>query len=328
MRNPNLTWMALLVVAGTGAAAGMALAGPAGVSISGIDVPISPMELMIRRRQNTELLRTADKLFAAEGDNPEAHAIQGIVYSIQGWPSESVLAFELAAGGDNYESSGLHYHAGALRDLGRGQEAAQLRREQRLVPSSNRFEHVSIEANIVDDLRAVEAWDDAIEAADVLLETVPGNVIAHSTVADLMWSMGEVDEAMFQMFLGARTGTRSYRYLEVLAHMAVDEGRLDEAAQHLAQARKQRPRLPRIRSLQLQVSCELGEEEQLLEELSYPRFRGHMDPGLLISEAECRARRGEYDQARVLLDDLRAMYPELPHARAAVARIEATLPSR
>ena len=72
----------------------------------------------------------------------------------------------------------------------------------------------------------------------------------------------------------------------------------------------------------------VGEEEKILEEQSYPRFRGHMDPGLLVAEAECRARRGEYDQVTVLLDDLRAMYPELPHAQAAVARIEATLPSR
>ena len=320
------------VVLGVGCiATGVSVAGPAGVNSSGAVIPttaIGPIEFMIRRRHANQLVDTAEELFITDPDSPKAHAIHGIVYSMQGWPTESLVAFEMASGGDLYEQEGLHYLAAALRDLGRGEEAAELRREQRLVPSPNPYIHVSIEANIVDDLRSVEAWDEAIEAADVLLATVPGNVIAHSTVADLMWAMGDVDEAMFQLFLVSRTGQRSYRYLEVLSNIAVDEGRLGDAAELLAMVRKQRPRLPRIRALQLETLCELEEEEMLLLELEYPRFRDNMHPSLLAAEVSCRLRRGELDKAAAVAGDLRVMSPALPQAQAAVALVDLALTSR
>jgi len=304
-----------------------AVAAPTGLPSKHFGTPIGTLELMLRKRQTSRLFNEADKRFADDPDSPDGHAIRGAAFAIQGWPTESIVSFELAAGGEFYEEEGLRYLAEALREVGRADEAAELRRELRMVPTPNPYAYIAIEANLVDDLRAAEAWDEALEAAEFLLETEPGNSIVHSTVADLMWAMGDVDEALFQLFLVSEQGRRSYRYREVLAHMAADEGLLDDAAEQLAAARKQRARLPRIRALQLDVLCELGEEEHILAEFDYPRFRDHGHPDLLAAEATCRARRGELEVAAALADDLRVMFPDLPRAQASVAFVEAALQS-
>ena len=206
-----------------------AVAAPTGLPSKHFGTPIGTLELMLRKRQTSRLFNEADKRFADDPDSPDGHAIRGAAFAIQGWPTESIVSFELAAGGEFYEEEGLRYLAEALREVGRADEAAELRRELRMVPTPNPYAYIAIEANLVDDLRAAEAWDEALEAAEFLLETEPGNSIVHSTVADLMWAMGDVDEALFQ-HAGADPGQH------MRLGLAFEDHRVDAlAVQQLAQ---------------------------------------------------------------------------------------------
>lgn len=308
--------------------AGVATAGPTGLAEDAFSVPIGKRELMVRKRLTNQIYREADQLLSADPDDADGQSLRGVALAIEGWPSEALASFELAVGGDFYEKEGFRYHAESLRITGRGDEAAALRREFRMVPSPNPYGYIAIEANVVDDLHAAGQWDEALVAAERLLATDPGNSLVHSTVADLMWSLGFEDEALFQLFLVTGNGKRNFRYREVLARIAADGDLPEVAAKELAQARKQRPRHPRIRAFQLAVQCELGVEEETLREFGYPRFANHGHPDLLAAEGECRARRGEVAQAQALADDLRLLFPELTQAQAAVTRIEQAVASQ
>jgi len=289
---------------------------------------VSSLERALRRRNTQQIMKIADEKLAVDPDDPEAQALRGAAFSILGWPTEAVLSFELACGGAFYEQEGQRYHAESLRDLGYGIEAAEMRRERRLVDSLNHHASVGIEANIVDDLRTAGAWEAALDAADDLLATAPQHVIVHATVAELMYDLGEHDEAMFQLFLAQRTRDRSFRYREVLAQIAYDERLYDEAIVEIAKARKQRSRLPRVRALQLLARCDGGEVEQALTELDYPRFRDHGSPELLAAEAHCRVLNGELGRARLLVADLQSLAPDSPHTENAAAVLAAAASGR
>jgi len=278
---------------------------------------VSPLEKALRRRNTKDIFALADEKLAIDPDDADAQALRGAAFSIEGWPTEAVVSFELALGGDFYEQEGQRYHAEALRELGRGLEAAQLRRERRLVETPNQFAYIGIEANIVDDLRWAGAYYEAQEAAVELLATDPQNAIVHSTVAELAYELGDVDEAMFQLFLAARTSDRSYRYQEVLARITYDEGLLDASIEHSSRARKQRPWLARVRALQLTARCEVGEAADALIELDFPRFRNNGSPQVMAAEIYCRMRNGEEEVARALMSDLVLLAPNSQYTRFA-----------
>jgi tetratricopeptide (TPR) repeat protein len=286
---------------------------------------ISPTERALRRRNTPFLLQQAEALLQADPSDPNAHAIRGAAYSILGWPHDAVAEFTLSGGGEFYEVHGQHYHSVALRDAGRPVESALLREQWRVVDSPNQFAHIAIEINIVEDLRLAGAWDEALDAADFMLATDPGNVLIHANAAHLYYDMGDVDEAMFQLFLAARQTERSHRYQEVLALMAYEEGLLEEAAERLTLARKQRPRFPRLRALHMKVRCDGEETDAVLKESAYPRFANHVHPDLLAAEARCHALAGQLAEARVLVEDLRVLYPGFEATEEAAAFVEAAV---
>ena len=149
------------------------------------------------------------------------------------------------------------------------------------------------------------------------------NVLIHANAAHLYYDMGDADEAMFQLFLAARQTERSHRYQEVLALMAYEEGLLEEAAERLTLARKQRPRFPRLRALHMKVRCDGGEVDEVLKEAAYPRFANHAHPELFAAEVRCHVLAGQLDEARLLVDDLRLLYPDFAVTKDAAAFLEA-----
>jgi len=285
---------------------------------------VSPVERALRRRNTPFLFQQAETLLAANPSDPDAHALRGAAYSILGWPHDAVAEFALSGGGDFYEVHGQHYHFVALRDVGRPVESAELREEWRVIDSPNQFAHIAIELNIVEDLRLAGDWDAALDAADVMLATDPGNVLIHANAAHLYYDMGDIDEAMFQLFLASRQTERSHRYQEVLALMAYDEGLLEEASERLTLARRQRPRFPRLRALHMKVQCDGEETERVLREAAYPRFANHAHPEIFAAEARCHALAGQLDEAREVVEDLRTMYPGFEATEEAAAFVEAS----
>ena len=288
---------------------------------------VTPLEKALRRRNIEQIISLGNAKLAEDVDDPDGHALRGAAFSISGWPTEAVNEFELARGGDFYESDGQRYHAESLRDLNRGVEAAQHRRERRLVDTPNHFAYVGVEANIVDDLRSVGAWAEALDAADDLLATAPQNVISHATAAELRFDIGDDDEAMFQLFLAARANPQSYRYQEVMAKIAHHDKLYDEAIEHIGIARQQRPRLPRVRAAQLRIRCEVGEAAEALIEVDYPRFRNHAHPELLEVEAFCHHRNGDLERAREAYEDLLSVAPQSPHAQRATSYFDDVAPT-
>ena len=285
-------------------------------------IDVSPIERALRRRNTPFLFQQADVLLAADPSDPNGHAIRGAAYSILGWPHDAVAEFALSGGGDFYEVHGQHYHSVALRDVGRPVESASLREEWRVVDSPNQFAHIAIEINIIEDLRLAGAWNEALDAADVMLATDPGNVLIHANAAHLYYDMGDVDEAMFQLFLGSRQTERSHRYQEVLALMAYEEGLLEEAAERLTLARKQRPRFPRLRALHMKVRCDGQETEAVLKEAAYPRFANHAHPELLAAEVRCHVLAGQLHEAEMLVADLQILYPGFAVTEEATALLD------
>ncbi len=283
---------------------------------------ISPEERALRRQNSKYLFKLADDALVTDPDHMDAHALRGTAYTMLGWPTEAVGEFDLVTGGDFYDLFAVHYHSLALMDIGANREAAQLQEGWRINDSPNPFTYISIEIHIVDALRQGQLWDEGLDAADFALATDPGNILIHSNVAHFYYDMGDVDEAMFQLFLGSRHTERNHRYQEVLAQMAYDEGLLDEAYERTVAARRQRARFPRLRALQMKVRCDGGEWEEVLKEANYPRFKDHAHPDLLEAESRCWALSGDLGQAKVLADDLAVLYPGFRQTNAARAFIE------
>ena len=272
---------------------------------------VSPEERAIRRRNSAFLFKSADALYEADPSNPDVHSMRATAYALEGWPLDALVEFELASGGDFYEKHAMHFHAEALRDLGRMQEAAALRRAWRVVDQPNRFADIALEIHIVEDLRLAGAWDEGLDAVDVMLATAPGNVLVHSYAAHFYYGMGDVDEAMFQLFLGSRQTENNHRYQQVLAEMSFDEGLLDDTSALLKRALRQHPRYPPLRALQLRAWCDGGLTEHALEQARFPRLAAHAFPGLLAAEARCLVQSGDRAGAQVLVEDLRFLYSSL-----------------
>ncbi|HCH63705.1 MAG: hypothetical protein CL927_20360 [Deltaproteobacteria bacterium] len=272
---------------------------------------VTAEERAIRRRNAKFLFARAEEVLAADPSDPDGHALRGTAYILQGWPLDAVVEYELAAGGDFYEKFAVHYHGEALRALGRFDEAAALRKEWRVVKQPNQFADIATEIHIVEDFRLAGAWDQGLDAVDVMLATAPGNVLVHAYAAHFFYDMGDVDEAMFQLFLGARQTENNHRYQHVLAAMSYDEGLVDDASDRLKRALRQHPRHPPLRALQLRAWCDGGFTELALTEVGYARFAGHAYPDLLASEARCHVQAGDFEGAHLLVGDLQTLYPEL-----------------
>ena len=284
---------------------------------------VSAEERAIRRRNSAFLFQRADELYAEDPSNPDVHTMRGTAYALEGWPIDAAVEFELATGGDFYEKHAMHYHAEALRDLGRLHEAAALREEWRVVDQPNLYADIALEIHIVEDLRLAGAWDEGLDAVDVLLATAPGNVLVHAYAAHFFYDMGDLDEALFQLFLGARHTQNNHRYQEVLAVMAFDDGMLDETSARLVAALRQRPRYPRLRALQLRAWCDDGNTDQSLREAAYPRFANHVHPLLMASESRCHAQAGDIETARRLVDEMMMLYPDFVVSDETAAFVEA-----
>jgi hypothetical protein len=75
----------------------------------------------------------------------------------------------------------------------------------------------------------------------------------------------------------------------------------------------------------MKVRCDGEETDAVLKDSAYPRFANHVHPDLLAAEARCHALAGQLAEARVLVEDLRVLYPGFEATEEAAAFVEAAV---
>lgn len=259
----------------------------------------------------------ADRFLRRNPTRRVGWAVLGGIESLRGWAPEAVSAFESGTGTQWYLGPGRPLLADALRDAGRGHEAAALRREvlldEKRVPARMRAY-----AALVDDLRAA---GDASGAEDALAEALgqwPRSSLLLSVAADVALDAGDVAaaEGWLTLIDHLRMGPVR-RTLVVQLRLARVQGQ-HERVDHVARVLGRSPGYdPVVQALVAHSLCDRGEAEEALALLGDGLGRG--DVVVAVAEARALALAGDARAAREQAVWLSARHPGQPDVAALVA---------
>lgn len=311
---PRLLLLATLVVGLMGAGGKERLRGKLGKRggrspARGLKDPTIPRSA-ITALQEGKLLRAwklVDNHLQRQPRGRAAHAVLGGVESRLGWAPESLEAFEAGEGSLWYAGAGRALHANALRDVGRGEEAHWLRRED--TRSNRQGVQIRSYANMVDDLRAA---GDVAGAEAVLAEAMgrwPRSSVVLSLGADLALDRGDLAEAESWLALTRHFNGPVRRTRHVNLRVALLEGdheRVDEIALSLLRVQAGDP--VAIAAM-AHARIDRGEAEEALAVLAEPEAERRGNAVVLVAEARALAAVGRTAEAEDLLAFVRARHP-------------------
>ncbi len=258
--------------------------------------------------------RAAHRRFEAElAANPDDLMTQGQLasaYARGGRYADAVVLFDMAPFGSWYEDKGLLDHAHALRVLGRGEEAAELRLSTR-VTQSDREGMITL-LSAVDDYLEAGRPELAEELAQEAVGAFPSSPATHAWLASAHAGLGRWDDAEAELWLADLLGPPSARSLTLGAELAMARGDLEEAGALLEDAVVLRPDSRVIMSLRAEVERRDGNCPAALNLIGKARFGFQEEPQAMAVEARCLAEMGYPEEASDLLSNALALYPAHP----------------
>ncbi len=252
--------------------------------------------------------------------DPEIASRLGTAYVQMGYYADALSPFEDAAGSTYYANNGLGAHAGALRELGRYDEALALRQAM-LLGAEGEGKQLVVLLALSDDLAAMGDIDGAVDAAWEALAIRPDGPMSHAWLADLHAQRGESDEALFHAWLADHYGQAMSRSWTARARIALDDDAPIEALDAMMAAREGRRRNAEFAILHAQVYERLGwlEDARWLLELKQPLYGDRHD--WLLGYGRVLHALGERREACELLTRAQRLYPHHHQAQATAARL-------
>ena len=256
---------------------------------------------------NGAALTAARRALQEEPNDLDLLAVEAIALARTGRHRQALVAFGGVPGGTVYEQLGLGEHALALRKAGDADAAAALREERWIAAETDRVELGSL-LHRVDDLLAAGDRSGAFDVSLQALARAPAAADAHAAHAEVLFSLGDVEEAHFHLLLCAPASTRG---LLLRGAVALSEGDLSGADRDLVEVRRRRPQWARGAAVRAHALVALGTPEDAVSLLDMPAFASSEDPDLLRARALAYAGLGRSADARAVLAGLAQMYPDL-----------------
>lgn len=269
-------------------------------------IPVSAMEAL-QQGQLARAWRFADNHLQRQPRGRAGHAVMGGVESRMGWAVEAVDAFDAGVGARWYGAVGRSLHANALRAVGRGREAADLRRDDQ------RDERKAVQLRtwvaMVDDLRAA---GDPAGAERVLaggMAAFPRSSVLMSVGADLALDAGDIAGAeawlaLIHHYVGPVRRTR-----HVNLRIAVMEGNHERVDTVSAALLRAEPGDAQALAGLAHSLVDRGEPQEAWAVLQGIEARRRGDASLLTAEARALAALGQREDARTLIAFVRDRHP-------------------
>lgn len=263
----------------------------------------------------------------ANPDDSDLHAAYGTVLAKGGRFAEALVAFELSAGGDWYEQSGLPAHATALAHVGRSPEAVALRTSFELAGGRPAGASLGVRLSQVQDHLDGGRPELAVALAEAAVDEFPGSPLSFAALSEARTAAGDLDGAGWALLRGEALGAAGSRYLR-LARMRWLVGVGDyPAAWEISEAFRVRlPNDTRLWADRMRIQRLWGYPEDGLRIALLDRFAWGQDPRFVLEAARCARAAGEPDLARTMVDALlphHGAHPEVAALAAELGRGEA-----
>lgn len=286
------------------------------------------LRLLLKTNRTRMLVQQASRRLSSQPDALEPMVWLGIAWSRIGYYPDAAGAFSLVAGGDLYEELGLEAHATALRELGAGQAALDLRLQRLVHADVTDAIEVRLRAQAVDDLRM--AGDSAGAEAQALhaLALFPGGPLAQILLAEVAMDRGDLEEAASYLWVATQLGgTPMVQSLwRAQLRWALLSGDPLAIAEGVAAYGAIRSPEAQTRALYAEALRQQGEPAAALEVLQRARLELTEDPAVLGVRARVAADLADVPTTRDEVDRLKAAYPHHPETIATLAHVRRTLP--
>jgi predicted Zn-dependent protease len=261
------------------------------------------------RRHHPTLARSAILVhLSRQPGSIEGYAVLAGTETMSGWASEALAVIPWGEQSSWYARIGRALHADSLRELGRGREAAQMRLGL-LRDEDSGVSGVDVASDLVDDLRAAGAHDEAVEALAEGVARWPRATLLHAVAADLALDAGDLEEARSWLWLADVQSTPVLRVRMVRARLARLDGDLLAAQATLVGIAKRRPRSAPVRALQAHVLCDLDEPAAAVALLERQALFTLGQSEVLIAHARALWLTGDQASAREEAEWISVRYP-------------------
>lgn len=274
---------------------------------------------MSQARLAAQAARTA---LDQDPDSPDLHAALGVAFQRSGFDADAVVSLGFGEGSRFYESTGLEAHAEALRSLGLGAQAAELRAQRLALPFEKDAGELTVLLGLVDDRVSSGELDLALDWAESAVALFPRSPAAHAYLAQVAWFLGEVEQAEYGLWWSQHLGS-SQRGSILAMEMAIARGDLKAAREALDAARDQKRRRQHLRVLHARLMMLEGDPEGAVLMLESSGVRNIASPENLAVRAWAMSSVGMQTEAREALELGQALYPGHPWMLEAAELVQA-----
>lgn len=275
----------------------------------------SKVPILVTRLLNKDQVRLAHqevtKLLVNNPDDPELHAAYGGVLSRSSLYPDAVQAFGDSLGSTWYERRGLGYHADALAQVGRGDEAAELRLSQLVNvndPESKRA--LSIRGSAIEDRIVSGDLGKAMDEASELTLDFPDFGYAWVQLAWVQLELGMLDDVDWSLFQADRLGERQMlRRSMVRSESMARQGRLWRAFAEVEHHKSDHFKNAEYWAHRIELLRRIGTPEDGLMTTELDRFNYQQHPTFTAARAGCLADLGRTPEALALLTEALEGHP-------------------
>ncbi len=232
-------------------------------------------------------------------DNADLHAAYGAVLSKGGRYADAVDAFEFGYGSTWYEYRGIPYHASALAELGRSEEAAVLRAEYTATQDHMANAGLNSGLAMVTDYLEGGRPDLAVERARELVLQFPNSPRSFAGLAEALVAAGEVDEASWCFLRAGKLGNTDVFPIQMArVRWLIELGEYDRAWEvHSIIHRKRRLEI-RAWADRLELLRLLGDLTTCRATARMKRYEWALDPHFHIQASLCESELGDMEAAQ------------------------------
>ncbi|MCB9744338.1 MAG: hypothetical protein H6740_17200 [Alphaproteobacteria bacterium] len=278
---------------------------------------------LLRRDRPVQALARVHEAMDLTPHDPFLLELLAIGRGMLGQYADAVTAFALCGGGDAYEAMGLSLHADGLRALGRGEEAAALRRSTQLDVMDTDAE-LDLLLEIADDFMA---GGDPFAAEEALREAeglYPHSGLVHRMLYEAMTAQGDTEGAGFHLWMADTfLSGPSVRELRAEAQELLAAGQPLLAEPVVEDATRRRRRSPVSVALVAELSIEQGDPLSARKTLEGSYWAAREYPELIAARALSLQAMSRPKEAREMLVGGLTLYPTHPDLLRAQRRLGA-----
>jgi len=297
--------------------AGQPATGAGGVDISdfGPHFPVRAVRKLLRRDLSMAL-EVLPALLTAHPDDPEVAAAWFAMIHAFGNYGEALSEIPFTLGSAWYEAQGLNLHANALRESGRGAEAAALRAELLTSPAYREGTELMVQVAMVHDLIAAGAAAEAVERGELAVAWFPQFGITWAALGAAQLEAGDIDGAWATVDLGGRHLDEPSVELGLLhARLLWTEGDTEAAwvVMNPLRARTTMDPTAWAQRIELMLARDLASDAANLVQLS--RFERMQGPNMVAARVAAYRAAGQTEAAAEALREGLAFNPDSPVLR-------------